>query len=319
MSNLSPLDPSSLTNKKKKSALPAFLSSLRNAQAVIGRAADDFHERETRPLAGGASGSGGGGNIKLNRSAPPSASLSSALNNFSQRVGSQLRKHKQNTGRRKKGHGVTGVPQSFYVAVVCFFFAFPILFVIYILARHAVFGDETDNSVEKVHIHEVPPAFAIESEIKGEGGVYQPPTMEAVENSQVIKEKFSPAVAQSATTELQEEMNPVQGGINRNQTIRDISDKIEESAIDRHSSDNIHTATGGRDENGLALEKINSINDLKGDTQTLEQAAKDLDSSHSSSIGTPKKDASSVTSWNTTGKNAVKTMKKEDEYVHQLL
>ena len=38
--------------------------------------------------------------------------------------------------------------------VGCFFFAFPLFFVIFILARHAVFGDESDSS--QAHKHEVP-------------------------------------------------------------------------------------------------------------------------------------------------------------------
>lgn len=141
--------------KKKRLALPSLLSNLRNAQAAIGigRAAEDLHDRETRPLVGGGSGGRKPSPApQLHRSAQP-ASLSSTLKNFSQRFGSQWRK------RRRKGQGVTSVPQSFFVAVGCFFFALPVFLVMYILARHAVFGDESDISSTKVHIHEVPTSF----------------------------------------------------------------------------------------------------------------------------------------------------------------
>ena len=155
--------------RKKKHALPSLLSNIRNAQAVIGRAAaDESHDRETRPLVsalGNNSSSGGGGagghtpsiapsnRPQLSRNAPSSsASFASTLQNFSQRFGSQWRKR----SRRKKGQGVTVVPQSFFLAVGCFFFAFPFFFILYILARHAVFGDEDDNAGTTVHKHEVP-------------------------------------------------------------------------------------------------------------------------------------------------------------------
>lgn len=292
MPNQSPLalelDPVSPGSKKKKPALPTFLSSLRNAQAVIGRAADDFHERETRPLVVG--GSGGGGNSRVAASpshpqlhrTPPSTSFSSTLSRF----GSQLRKHSHNTGkRRKKGHGVTGVPQSFYVAVGCFFFAFPLLFVTYIVARHAVFGDETENYVGKVHIHEVPSAFAIGSgvEIEGEGGTreHQHP-VEGVANSEIFEETVPPASAESTINNLQNEVKHAPGELNLNQTTRDILDKsgpIVIPVIDRNGSENIHNETGEGGENILALKVINSSNDFKGNTETLEQTAKVQDSS----------------------------------------
>lgn len=330
------LEPSPPDSKKKKPALPTFLSSLRNAQAVIGRAADDFHERETRPLAG----STGGGRVAAApnqpqlRSAPPSASLSSSLNNFSQRFGSQFRKHSQSTGkgRRRKGHGVTGVPQSFYVAVLCVFFAFPIFFVVFILARHAVFGDESDNSVGKVHIHEVPSAFAIEPALEGAGGIRedQPPSIEGVANMEMIEETDPSTSAESAATDLQEEITHVPGEINLNQTVRtDESGLNEETAIDRHSSENTRNATGTRGENILALKEIKSSNNFKGgtptleqaaraqdssfkgDTPTLEQAAKVQDSSHLVSTSATKEGAWSASSSDNIGSNAGESLEKK--------
>ncbi|KAL7538076.1 hypothetical protein ACHAWF_005992, partial [Thalassiosira exigua] len=124
---------------------------------AIGRAAgDELQERETRPLVGG-----GGGRMAASSKQPqlhraPQSSMSSILQNFSQRFGSQWRKR----SRRKRGNVVAIVPNSFYVAVGCFFVAFPVCFVLYILARHAVFGDEGDSSGPVGHIHEVPNSFA---------------------------------------------------------------------------------------------------------------------------------------------------------------
>ena len=47
---------------------------------------------------------------------------------------------------------MTVVPQEFYVAVGCFFFVFPIFFMIYIyLAGHSVFGDGNDNGHQIIH------------------------------------------------------------------------------------------------------------------------------------------------------------------------
>ncbi|KAL9190759.1 hypothetical protein ACHAXT_000465 [Thalassiosira profunda] len=140
--------------KRKKPALPSLLSSVRNAGAAIGRAGaadyDHLHDRETRPLTGGAPMVSG--RPQLHRG--PSSALASTFHNFSQRFGSQWRKRGR---RRKGGQGVTIVPQSFYFAVGCFFVAIPVIFVLYILARHSVFGDEDDP---QVHKHEVPSSFA---------------------------------------------------------------------------------------------------------------------------------------------------------------
>lgn len=165
---------SSADEKRRKVALPSVLSNIRNAQAVIGRAAaaetNDLFERETRPLVGSGPPSGGssvgiGGRTPPPSSRPhlrggaPSSSFSvSSLQNFTQRIGSQWRKR----SRRKQGQGVTVVPQTFYLAVGCFFFAFPLFFVLYILARHAVFGDEADVSSVQAHVHEVPAHPSVE-------------------------------------------------------------------------------------------------------------------------------------------------------------
>jgi len=245
---------------------------------------------------------------QLHRSAPPSASLSSTLNNFSQRFGSQLRKHSQIAGkRRKKGRGVTGVPQSFYVAVVCVFFAFPVIFVVYILARHAVFGDETETFVGKVHIHEVPPAFSTEPEQAGgigEGQQQQPPSIEGVNNLTMIGEAHPSA---SASTDLQGEMRHVPDETNLNETVRDISDEngvIIEMAIDRRSSANIHNITAGEGENILALKEKYSGNDFERDTQTFEPSAKVPGSSHLLSTSARQEDVSSVSSLDKLGRNA---------------
>ncbi len=154
-------------------------------------AADDINEREVHyPLMGtngdlplmGTNGSGVGGRMAASSSSRPpnlqrglpSSNISSTLNNFSQRFGNQWRKHK----RRKKvsGSGATGVPQEFYVAVGCFFFAFPVFFILYILARHSVFGDEGYGSGAKMQKHEVPANIILnpDDEIRGAGfGVNQ--------------------------------------------------------------------------------------------------------------------------------------------------
>jgi len=316
-------------NKKKKPPLHNFLSNLRNAQAVIGRAADDFHEREIRPLVSGGSGSGGvgvGNSIDVKgtkvvgarvaatpsqpqlRSAPPSASLSSTLNNFSQRFGSQLRKHNHNTGkRRKKGHGVTTVPQSFYVAVGCFFFAFPVFFVIYIVARHAVFGDETDNSVGKEHIHEVPPTFSVESWVEVEEGEevgdYKD-SNERAESSKLI-------ALESKTETLQTEIKRVPGdvNVNLNQTTRDISDKsgsILATAIDQNASENTENVTGHLD-----LKEINSSNELNDITQTRDQARKVQGSGRSASTSLSEDTSLSVQSLKETGTNTDQIIEEE--------
>ena len=185
---------SSPDTKKKKIALPSLLSNFRNAQAAIGRAAaaEDLNEREMRethyPLMGtngdyamGTSGAGVGRMAGSSSSrpqnlqrGPPSSNLSSTLNNFSQRFGNQWRKRK----RRKKasGSGATGVPQEFYFAVGCFFIAFPVIFILYILARHSVFGDEGYASGAQVQKHEVPANNIVnpDDEIRGAGfGVNQ--------------------------------------------------------------------------------------------------------------------------------------------------
>jgi len=131
--------------RKKKSALPSLLSNLRNAQAAaFGGSASD-HEREVRPLVANSP--------QLQQRNVPSNSLSSTIQSFSERFGSDWHKR----GKRKKGKGVTlNIPTGFYYAVGCFFILFPLFFLIYILARHSVFGDEGDTTSTTKHIHEVP-------------------------------------------------------------------------------------------------------------------------------------------------------------------
>jgi len=139
---------SSPETKKKRQALPSVLSNIRNAQAAIGRAttttADEpHHEWEMREREGNI--------ISSPLMQPPidrrnqttsnsysSSSYATTLNNFSQRFGNEWRTQK----RRLRRKDSSGVPSSFYFAVGCFFFAFPIIFILYILARHSVFGDE---------------------------------------------------------------------------------------------------------------------------------------------------------------------------------
>ena len=154
-------------SKKKKAALPFLLSNIRNAQAAVGRAVDTelySNERhvETRPLVHNNRPQSQSQHQQqqqlYSNSSYTASSIASVFQNFSQRLESQWRKQRTSVTRRKKGKGVTlNIPQGFYIAVGCFFFAFPLFFVIYILARHAVFGDE-DGYVKK---HEVPASLLV--------------------------------------------------------------------------------------------------------------------------------------------------------------
>lgn len=221
----------------KKPALPSLLSNLRNAQAVIGRAATDttdIHEREVRPLVSSRP-------QLQQRNASTSSSLSSTLQNFSQRFESNWRKR---AGRRKSNKGSKGVtiiiPQGFYLAVGCFFFAFPILFIIFILARHAVFGDEADSS--EIHNHEVPKHDdslqlgtnsnledimnvidnnEVENEIQGVGYIAgnNETSIHAIDSDIMIKGDPQEVLAESATNDLQYET----------QSDHEIGDDIDQS------------------------------------------------------------------------------------------
>mmetsp|Transcript_15258 Transcript_15258/g.27733 ORF Transcript_15258/g.27733 Transcript_15258/m.27733 type:complete len:363 (-) Transcript_15258:5-1093(-) len=348
MSNQGQVSPDT---KKKKPALPSLLSNLRNAQAVIDRAADDWHERETRPLVGGGGSrmAASTNHPQLHRSAP-SSSFSSVLHNFSQRFGSQWRKrpptHLSSSSRRKKGHGVTIVPQSFFLAVGCFFVAFPVFFVVYILARHAVFGDEGDNSGAQVHIHEVPSAFAgmafesgeellernkidhLEDGIEGAGeiGENQSSSSEGVAiGSQMIEEEDPPGLIESATSDLPSDVkHDLLGETNLDQTIGDIildqSDSISESIVEtkidgsmkEDNTENIHNATGGRDENIiLAPKEIKSSNDSKDDKYNLEQASKSSGSSDVLSTSIRKESVKSDSSSDQVKKEGDTSIEKE--------
>lgn len=116
---------------------------------------------------GGGIGVGGVGGIGATSSSSSmssnSTTLSTTLQNFSQRFGNKFRSGggKSRT-RRKKGSGVTVVPQEFYVAVGCFFFVFPIFFLIYIyIAGHSVFGDGSDGSHQIQKIDQEDGGFGI--------------------------------------------------------------------------------------------------------------------------------------------------------------
>lgn len=279
-------------SKRKKPALPSILSNLRNAQAAIGRAADDLHEREIRPLVGGGIGGGGGvsggrmaassSQPQLHRTTP--SSLSSTWHNMSQRFGSQWRK--LSSQRRKKGgNGVTAVPQSFYVAVGCFFFAFPIFFVLYILARHAVFGDEGDISGGKSHIHEVPTSFSngtdfysgsepVEMDQIGDnpmGGIEGAGETGENQFDLQIMQVDPPALIESAAGELQPDvMNDVQ--IETGEEISGVPDQsniIQDSIVETNAREDgtedtlMRNAPNEGDEGVLVPMENESINDLK--------------------------------------------------------
>mmetsp|Transcript_10416 Transcript_10416/g.22647 ORF Transcript_10416/g.22647 Transcript_10416/m.22647 type:complete len:360 (-) Transcript_10416:62-1141(-) len=296
--------------RKKNSALPSLLSNLRNAQAVIGRAADDLHEREVRPLVGGGGGSRMSASInnpQLNRG--PSSTFSSHVQNFSERFGSQWRK--RSTARRKKGTGVTIVPQSFFIAVGCFFFAFPVIFVIVVLARHAVFGDEGDGSITQTHIHEVPSAFSngrsFESgkELLEKNKMDPPPAGEievAAEGTsgkksssseglevydKMMKENDPPVLIESTKSDLHSDVKQNLLGETNNQTIGEIPDKsesmrnsIEKIIIDGSTKEGITTnmqdVISERGGNTFTKEEIRPSTSLKelGDQGVSEEAAK---------------------------------------------
>jgi hypothetical protein len=169
---------SSPETKKKRQALPSVLSNIRNAQAAIGRAtttaADEpHHEWEMREREGNNIISSPLMQPPVDRrnqttsSSYSSSSYATTLNNFSQRFGNAYHTQK----RRLRRKDSSGVPSSFYFAVGCFFFAFPIIFILYILARHSVFGDEGYGSgtVVQKQQHEISSAIVVnpDDEIRG--------------------------------------------------------------------------------------------------------------------------------------------------------
>ena len=179
--------------RKKKSALPSLLSNLRNAQAAaFGGSASD-HEREVRPLVANSP--------QLQQRNVPSNSLSSTIQSFSERFGRDWHKR----GKRKKGKGVTlNIPTGFYYAVGCFFILFPLFFLVYILARHSVFGDEGDTTSITKHIHEVP-ATLITGGVSFEAGkdsvVVDINNVDGIVNSQVENEIQGVGINDSAEKE----------------------------------------------------------------------------------------------------------------------
>ena len=82
---------------------------------------------------------------------------SATLQTYSERIGSQWRKRNRrdsnNNERRRRRGGVTINTQPFLIVVGFLFIGFPILLMLFLLARKAVFGDEGVDNVAK---HEVP-------------------------------------------------------------------------------------------------------------------------------------------------------------------
>ena len=180
--------------RKKKSALPSLLSNLRNAQAAaFGGSASD-HEREVRPLVANSP--------QLQQRNVPSNSLASTIQSFSQRFGSDWHKR----GKRKKGKGVTlNIPTGFYYAVGCFFILFPLFFLVYILARHSVFGDEGDTTSTTKHIHEVPATLVtggVSFEAGKESVVVDINNVDGVVNSEVENEIQGVGMNDNAVKEI---------------------------------------------------------------------------------------------------------------------
>lgn len=94
----------------------------------------------------------------------PGRNVSASINNwsatlqtYSERIGSQWRKRNRrdsnNNERRRRRGGVTINTQPFLIVVGFLFIGFPILLMLFLLARKAVFGDEGVDNVAK---HEVP-------------------------------------------------------------------------------------------------------------------------------------------------------------------
>ena len=81
---------------------------------------------------------------------------SATLQTYSERIGSQWRKRNRrdsNNNERRRRRGVTINTQPFLIVVGFLFIGFPILLMLFLLARKAVFGDEGVDNVAK---HEVP-------------------------------------------------------------------------------------------------------------------------------------------------------------------
>ena len=81
---------------------------------------------------------------------------SATLQTYSERIGSQWRKRNRrdsNNNERRRRKGVTINTQPFLIVVGFLFIGFPILLMLFLLARKAVFGDEGVDNVAK---HEVP-------------------------------------------------------------------------------------------------------------------------------------------------------------------
>lgn len=94
----------------------------------------------------------------------PTRNVSASVNNwsatlqtYSERIGSQWRKRNRrdsnNNERRRRRGGVTINTQPFLIVVGFLFIGFPILLMLFLLARKAVFGDEGVDNLAK---HEVP-------------------------------------------------------------------------------------------------------------------------------------------------------------------
>ena len=83
-------------------------------------------------------------------------SWSATLQTYSERIGSQWRKQRKNrrdSNEKSRRRGVTINTQPIIIVLGLFFIGFPILLMLFLLARKAVFGDEGIDNVAK---HEVP-------------------------------------------------------------------------------------------------------------------------------------------------------------------
>jgi len=220
--------------RKKKSALPSLLSNIRNATqaAAFGGSASD-HEREVRPLVANSP--------QLQQRNVPSNSLSSTIQSFSERFGRDWHKR----GKKKKGKGVTlNIPTGFYYAVGCFFILFPLFFLVYILARHSVFGDEGDTTSTTKHIHEVP-ATLVTGGVSFEAGkdsvVVDINNVDGVVNSEVENEIQGIGINDSVVKE-NPSINlppPSDAGLTESETkdIKDVqdADKVQVDTADQSS------------------------------------------------------------------------------------
>ena len=221
-------------------------------------------------------------------------SWSATLQTYSERIGSQWRKQRKNrrdSNEKSRRRGVTINTQPIIIVLGLFFIGFPILLMLFLLARKAVFGDEGIDNVAK---HEVPAHD------------------EVVPSNNIDVNDWK---------ELTSEDNPL--GLVLNKETNEVGTGIVSNAADTNEVVDVNGASIKKEavvvEDEVVIineQNTNEISDVTVEDETVDNASKSLRGSREETMNVPvANQQNSPVVLNNKGDNSIKVEKNEEQEV----